>query len=171
MAWQKKINTGDWALLGADNRLICDYDGIIEVSKASSSQVLTEPIEGGELAAFNKVQTPDAVRVTLSLSDDPASQSAALERLKALKAGTGKDYLCKLVTLSDVTDNLALESIGESHSATQNANLLFVELSFIRVKAVQASGSAVTWAPKKATSSNQQNQGRTQSYALKRLTS
>lgn len=171
MSWQEKLNTGNWALLGADNNPICDYDGIIEVNKASSSQVLTEPIEGGELAAFNKVQTPDVVRVTLSLSDDPAAQSAALERLKALKAGTGKQYLCKLVTLSDVTDNLALESIGESHSATQNANLLFVELSFIRVKAVQVTGTTVTWSPKKATSANQQNQGRTQSYALKRLTS
>lgn len=171
MAWQEKIDLGSWALLGADNLPICDYDGIIEVQKASASQVLTEPVEGGELAAFNKVQTPDAVRVTLSLGDDPATQTAALDRLKALKAGTGADYLCKLVTLSDVTDNLALESIGESHSVSQNANLLFVELSFIRVKSVQVSSAQVKWSPKKATSSSQVNQGRTQSYAYKQLTS
>ncbi len=171
MAWQEKIDFGNWALLGADNLPICDYDGIIEVNKASASQVLTEPVEGGELAAYNKVQLPDAVRVTLSLSDDPVTQAAALDRLKTLKKGTGSDYLCKLVTLSDVTDNLALENIGESHSVSQNANLLFVELSFIRIKSVKTSNATVKWSPKKATSSNQVNQGRTQSYALKQLTS
>lgn len=171
MAWQAKIDSGNWALLGADNRPICEYDGIIEVQKASAAQVLTEPVEGGELAAFNKVQSPDSVRVTLSLSDDPTKQAAALDRLKALKQGTGAGYLCKLVTLSDVTDSLALESIGESHSVSQNANLLFVELSFIRVKSVQTSAASVRWNPKRATSANQVNQGRTQSYALKQLTS
>lgn len=169
MARLEKITFGNWALLGADGMRICDYEGILEVIRASSSQVITEPIEGGELAAFNKVQQPDAVRVTLSMGGDPAEQSAALERLKRLKKGTGSDYLCMLVSPADVVDSLALESIGQSHSAQNGATLLVVELSFIRIRAVQTTTAKVQWTPARATSAEPVNAGRTQSYAYKNL--
>lgn len=169
MAKHEKIDFGTWALLNSSNEPICDYEGILEVVKSVSSQVLTEPIEGGELAAYNKVQQPDAVRVTLSLGGDPATQSACLEQIKALKQGTGSEYLCKLVTVSDVTDSLALESFSQSHTAQQNATLLVVELLFVRIRSVSVSTQTVKWSPKKATSADQVNNGRTQSYAYAQL--
>lgn len=171
MATQEKITFGQWALLGSDGRRVCDYDAILEVVKNATSQVLTEPIENGELAAFNKVQQPDDVRVTLSLGNDPAIQAASMATLKALKQGTGSGYLCTLVSLSDVTDSLALDGISESHTAANGATLLIVELSFVRIRAVQVSEGKVSWVPKKATSADQVNQGRVQPSVLKKTLS
>ena len=51
MATQTQNDYGAWGLLGADDQKICDYEGILEVSNSSTSQVLTEPIENGQLAA------------------------------------------------------------------------------------------------------------------------
>lgn len=169
MSQLEKINFGEWALLGADGLAVCDYDSVLEVAKESSSQVLTEPIENGQLAAYNKVQQPDAVRVTLSLGNDPATQAASLAKLKTLKQGTGTAYLCTLVSSADVTDSLALENISQSHTATAGATLLVVELAFVRVRTVLVSSSKVSWAPKKATSADQVNQGKVQSVLHKTI--
>jgi len=152
-----------YALLGADDQPICDYDGILEVTKVQTSQVLTEPIENGELAAFNKTQAPDSVKVSLSLGYDPAKQTVAMGRLKALKQGVGSQYLCKLVSPEDVTESLALETIGTAHTSANGATLLTVELSFIRIRAVQVSVSASRgWTPKNASAAQPVNGGRVQ---------
>lgn len=159
---QKTTGAGSFALLGADDRPICEYEGIIEIIKAQTSQVLSEPIENGELAAFNKVQQPDSVKVTLSLGYDPAAQTAAMGKLKRLKQGTGAAFLCRLVSPSDVIENLALETIGTTHSASHGATLLIVELSFMQVRSVSVSASQATWNPKSASSANPVNSGRVQ---------
>lgn len=91
-------DTNTWAILNAQDRPICEYVGITECSVGEQSQVLTEPLEGGQLAAYNKVQAPDAVTIALAISGDPSVQTAALADLKALKNGVGKDSLCTLVT-------------------------------------------------------------------------
>lgn len=154
--------TSTWALLNARDQRVCDYIGIVECSVGESSQVLTEPIENGELAAYNKVQQPDAVAVSLAISGDPATQTAALAALKSLKQGTGRDYLCKLISPYFLVDNLALETISQSRSVTQNATSLIVELSFVRIRSISTSTSRVAWQPKNASSANCSDGGRVQ---------
>lgn len=159
---QKTPNASSFALLGADDRPICDYEGILEIVKAHTSQVLNEPIENGQLAAFNKVQQPDSVKVTLSLGYDPATQTASMGKLKRLKHGTGTAFLCRLVSPADVVENLALETIGTTHSASRGATLLIVELGFLQVRAVSVSASSAAWTPKSASSAQPVNRGRVQ---------
>lgn len=149
-----------YALLNSAGRKVCDYDGINAVTRALSSEVLTEPLEGGNLAAFNKVQAPDSVAVTLTIGGDSAKQATALASLKALKGAVGAESLCTLVSLADVTDNLAVESLGISHSVESGASLLVVELSLVRIRSVQVSKSE--WKPKKATSADATNRGKVQ---------
>ena len=152
----------EWAVLNASERPICDYIGVMSVAVHKQASVLTEPIEGGELAAYNKVQAPDGAVVTLAISGDPATQTAALADLEALKFGTGRGYLCKLVSPYFVLGNLALESISQSRSASQNATTLVCELSFIAIRSVITGSQAVLWSPKNATSSDPVDSGRVQ---------
>ena len=156
------------ALLGADDQPVCNHEGILEIIRASASQVLTEPSENGNLEAFNKVQAPDAVRVSLSLGWDASRQSAALSRLKRLKQGTGAAYLCKLVSPEDVIENLALETIGTTRSTSGGGSLLVVELSFVRVRAVAVISQQ--WAPKKPGAAKPVSNGRVQPKQTERTT-
>lgn len=155
-----------WAVLDSEDRPICGYVGITACSLAESAQVLTEPLEGGNLAAFNKVQAPDAVSVSLAISGDPAVQGQALNDLRALKAAVGAASLCKLVTPFFVVDNLALETISQSRSVAQNSTSLVVELGFISVRSVSASSTMVAWAPKNPTSSEEVKVGKVQTKTL-----
>lgn len=162
MASLTRADFTSWALLGDDDQPICEYEGILEVTLTSSSQVLTEPIENGQLAAFNKVQQPDQIRVVLSLGADPTTQRASLSRLQQLKSGTGQEFLCKLISPCDVSENLALESIGQTRTSQSGATLLTVELGLIQIRAVQVTTQQIAWSPKNPTASDPVNTGRVQ---------
>ena len=128
--------------------------------------MLTEPLEGGNLAAYNKVQAPDAVSVSLALDGDPSIQTQALNQLRNLKQAIGSSSLCKLVTPYFVVENLALETISQSRSVTQNATSLIVELGFITIRTVQTGNRRVVWSPRNPTSSDEVNGGKVQSQTL-----
>lgn len=155
-----------WAILNAQDRPICEYIGITACSLAEAAQVLTEPLEGGNLAAYNKVQSPDSVTLALAIDGDPAIQSGALDDLRTLKQAIGTGSLCKLVTPYFVVENLALETISQSRSITQNASSLIVELGFITVRVVQTASAQVTWSPRNPTSADALNGGKVQPKTL-----
>lgn len=156
------MDYSSWAILNSSGDPVCAYDGIASCTVTEGSQVLTEPLENGEVAAFNKVRSPDSVQLQLIISQDKTTQEAALSDLRSLKSAVGEESLCTLVTPFFVIDNLALEAIGQSRTSDQNANLLVVDLSFLTVKAVSAGSASVAWSPASATSSNPVNAGRVQ---------
>lgn len=155
-----------WAILNASDRPVCDYVGIVACSLAEAARVLTEPLEGGNLAAYNKVQAPDAVSLSLALDGDPATQTQALNALRSLKQAIGTDSLCKLVTPYFVVENLALETISQSRSVTQNASSLILELGFITIRAVQTGTRKVVWSPQNPTSADEVSGGKVQPKTL-----
>lgn len=152
----------EWALLDADDNPICDYIGITEASIGEQATTLTEPIEGGLLAAYNKVQLPDTVTVSIAISWEKAVQSAALARLTELKQAVGAGALCKLVTPYRVFDSLSLETISQVRSATRNATTLICELSFVRVRSVKTGSQSVAWSPRNPSSADPVDAGRVQ---------
>lgn len=159
MAQQTTRGAGEYALIGADDRPACAYEAVLEVVKGKSAKVLTEPIENGRLAAYNKVQAPDVAKVTLSLGYEPDRQATALAQLTALKEGTS---LVTLVTPDEVLDNLSVEELGTTRRASQGATLLTVEVSMIRVLAVRVVSQQAQWSPKNAGAAKPVNQGRVQ---------
>lgn len=162
MSLKVRSQFSQWEIIKSNGLPICEHDGIFSVSVAQNSQILTEPIEGGELAAYNKVQAPDGVSITLILDTDTDTQAIALRDLLALKKATGSNSLCRLITPYEIVENLALESISKTRSATENATLLLVELQFVQVLIVNTATRGATWAPKKASSANSTNRGKVQ---------
>ncbi|MDY3115986.1 MAG: hypothetical protein SOR95_08435 [Sutterella sp.] len=157
-----------WALLNSQDELLCEYDGIVEATFSSSSQVLSEPIEGGELAAYNKTKSPDQVSVQLVVGPDQAKQLRVIADLSVYLNGVGTKYLCKLVSPNSVVENLALESVGRTHSVKSGASLLLVDLDFRTVNVVNVTkGKVKQWKGKRATSSAPVDKGKQQSAAKK----
>ena len=160
---ESKNDFSNWALLNAKDVLICEYDGITQVEVSSSSQVLSEPIEGGELAAFNKTRSPDRISVQLIVGSDTAKQLRVLADLSVYQNGVGKQYLCKLLMPNGVIENLALESIGRTHTVGNGATLLLVDLDFVTVNIVQtAKVKDKQWSGKRSTSANPVDKGKMQ---------
>lgn len=164
-----KKDFSKWLLLNSSSQAICDHDGIVDVSISEKSQVLTEPIENGQLAAFNKTQSPTAISVSIAIKGDGARQTASLAQLQSLKTATGDAALCSLITPSGDFTRLALETIGYARSASQNASLLVVQLSFVTIRAIAATSGTVKWAPKSASSANESEKGRVQPSTLSKF--
>lgn len=156
------IDFSTWEILNASNRPICDYEGIVGCNVVEASQVLTEPLENGLLAAYNRVTAPDAVSITLAISGDPSVQAQALDDLRQLKRAIGSNALCTLVTPYLVINNLALETISQSRSSSINATLLLCELGFTSVRVVQTGTAKVEWSPRNPTSADGVNSGKVQ---------
>lgn len=157
-----KTDYSNWLLLNFAQSPICDHDGILKVSISERSQVLTEPVEGGLLASYNKTQMPTAINVDIAVKGDTSRQTAALADLRALKNAVGTNALCTLITPSATFDRLALEEIGQSRSASDGAALLIVSLSFITVRVASATSGRVAWSPKNAGSADNVGRGRVQ---------
>lgn len=157
-----------WVLWNSNSQPICDHDGIIDVSISEKAQVLTEPIENGQLAAFNKVQSPTSISVSIAISGDMARQNASLAQLQSIKSATGDESLCSLLTPSGDYSNLALETIGYSRSSSENATMLVVSLSFITVRVATSQADSIAWTPKSASSADNKEKGRVQPSLLQK---
>lgn len=151
-----------------DGYPICLYDGIIDVSIEERAEVLTEPIEGGQLAAFNKAKQPTRINATLAIEGSETRQRLSLQELQRLKAQTGNGSLCYVISPSGNYSNLALESVSYSRSVSQNATLLVVSVSFVEIRTASTTGASVKWSPKSATSADNVDKGRMQS-SLKKI--
>lgn len=146
-----------WALLNSAGDPLCDYEGILSVSVTESSQVLSEPLENGKFASYNKVQAPNIVSVQLAIGSDPARQVTAMEVLADFKAGT---ETASLYTPAKRYENLALTEIGQSRSQSDGATLLIVDLQFQEVRSALVATTEVQWSPKSASSADPVDKGR-----------
>lgn len=151
-----------YALYRSDGQPICNYDGIIDVTIDEKAEVLTEPIEGGQLAAFNKAQQPTRINVTLAVEGNEERQHKAFQDLQRLKAQTGNGSLCSLIAPTGSYSNLALETVSYSRSASEHATLLVLSVSFLEIRTAITTGASVKWSPKSASSSDNVDKGRVQ---------
>lgn len=93
------------------------------------------PVEGGELASYNKVQLPANPVVTLVLSGSEDDRTRFLEAL---------EYACistdgySVVTPEYVYANYSVERFTYSRKSNQGATLLIVEVSLKEIRQVSA---------------------------------
>ena len=152
-----KQNKIQWAVFDSRYKKFCEYSTIEGVDVNSDSDIHTEPIENGKLAAFNKVIKPRECQVTLLFDGDYSNQNQALARLESARAGT---ETFTVITPSQVFKNMALRTFNYSRSQSGGVNLLAAECQFSEVLSVnQRKGNYV---PRNPTSANETNTGKTQ---------
>ena len=152
-------NSEQWAVVDANFKKICEYSTIEGIDGNSDSDVPSEPIENGKLAAFNKVVKPRDVQVTLLFDGDYSNQSLALAKLESARAGTSTFIV---ITPSQVFKNMALRTFNYSRSQSGGVNLLAVECQFVEIISINQNKSK--YVPRKATSANETKTGATQPH-------
>ena len=152
-----KQDNSAWLLLDSRNQPVCEYEGILSVQVTESADVLSEPLENGQFASYNKVQSPNSINVQLVIGSNPATQKAALTTLTALKKGTD---LAALYTPSKIYPNLALVEISQSRSQSEGASLLVVDLTFQEIRSAFVGSQTVQWQPKDPGAGNEVDGGR-----------
>jgi hypothetical protein len=133
----------DWGLFPEDGGASLTFTSVMDVDVRSSGKVLTEPVEKDGFAAYNKVEEPKEIRVTLGTQGTAGEMAATLEGLETLKRDTVK---VTLSTPSATYDSLTLEGYNYTRTADSGAYVLFAECQLKEVREVESNVSTTATA-------------------------
>lgn len=148
-----------WAVVGNDLLPFIPYVSIAAVDADQSSRIPTEPIEKGQLAAFNIVREPERVNVEFLFNGDYAVQVLTLAMLDKRMNSTDT---CAIFTPAKIWRNMALEHYDFSRTQTSNASMLSVHASFVEIITVNLNQQKIAYSPKRETSVAKVNTGQAQ---------
>jgi len=146
-----------WAVLDSKYQRFCNYTSIGGDDISAETDVPTEPIENGKLAAYNKIIKPFQVKVTLLFDGAYSNQEQALAQIEAARQGTA---LFIVVTPSQVFKNCSLVNYDYTRSQSGGAHLLAVDCSFSEILSVNQNKGR--YVPKNPTSANKVAEGKKQ---------
>jgi hypothetical protein len=150
-----------WAVLDSKYQRFCNYTSIEGDDISAETDVPTEPIENGKLAAYNKIIKPFQVKVTLLFDGAYSNQEQALAQIEAARQGTA---LFIVVTPSQVFKNCSLVNYDYTRSQSGGAHLLAVDCSFSEILSVNQNKGR--YVPKNPTSANKVAEGKKQSASV-----
>ena len=120
-----------WAVVGNNLLPFIPYVSIAAVDADQSSRIPTEPIEKGQLAAYNIVREPERVNVEFLFNGSYAVQVLALAMLDRRMNSTAS---CTIFSPAKIWRNMALEHYDFSRTQTSNACMLSIHASFVESK-------------------------------------
>ncbi len=97
-----------WGVFDVDGNSIADYDSFASMSYRDDARISDYPVEQGSFAAYNKVDNPFSVRVTLSCGGDADRRNAFQNSLRRARRSLdlytvlcedGEFESCNLVSL------------------------------------------------------------------------
>lgn len=142
----EKSSTSEWTLITADGSVAIPFDVFLSMDFATENGTVSAPIEMGSFATYNKKVSPSRLDLQLAIMGDPAVLQSSLDRLNELAAGT---ELVNIVSPEMEYKNYNLEKVSFSRSADEGVNIIYVDLSLIEVREVQAQYSSTRLARKR----------------------
>lgn len=135
------MNTTDaWAIVNEDGISIADFGSIISVEVQHGGEVVSEPIERGSFATYNKTQEPLTVYATAARDGTSEELQAVLDSLCDVKASTA---LYRVITPEQEYTSLSLESYDYKRAREEGANVLIIEMRWVEVKEVETNYTTV----------------------------
>ena len=122
-----------WSIVDPeDGSTVLQPDSMVAVEIKETSKISTYPLEGGGFAAYNKIDVPFQLRVTMSCGGQgEMTREDFLSTLGDMKAGVD---LYTIVTAYDTYENANLIEYSVHHSATNGATLVVAECMFEEVR-------------------------------------
>ena len=134
-----------WMLTDAKTgKNIVEFTSFIDADIKAESKVVTGPIEQGSFASYNKVENPNQIKVTLGISGDTAQLQNAINQLEKYAGST--DLVC-LVTPTAEYEDMNLERFDYQLKRETGRGALYVSLSLVEIRQVQAAYTNVKLAP------------------------
>lgn len=149
---------GTWNIYNADGETAVPFDTFFSVSFSNESKITTHPTEPNGFFAYNKVQSPGRVEVTLGLTGNTISRSGVITALDELIKSTD---LVSIVTPEKTFVDYSLESFDYSRESGNGIDRLVVKLSLMEIVQVSPEYTNETIpAPKQAADSKTVNAGK-----------
>ena len=152
-----------WTVVGNNLLPFVPYTSIGAIDADQSSRIPTEPIEKGQLAAYNIVREPERVNVEFYFNGTYAVQVLALAMLDKKINST---ETCTIFSPAKIWRNMALEHYDFSRTQTTGASMLVVRASFVEIVSVNLNQQKTAYSPKRSTSVNKVNTGQTQTSSF-----
>lgn len=140
LLWSALTKGPVWGVYDESNNPIALADSVVDFGYRNESKISTFPQQAGAFAAYNKVANPFEVTVQLAKGGSASERSDFLD---ALEAAAKSLDLYHVVTPERTYLSVNLERQGIRRTRTEGATLIVVELSFIEIRQVLGSYSAV----------------------------
>ena len=149
---------GNWSLYKSDGSQAVPFDTFFSLDVASDGKVTTYPTEPNGFFAYNKVQSPNIVNLTLGLTGGSADRRSVIESLEEL---AGSTELLSVVTPEKTFTNYSLESFDYTRTIADGTDRLKVNLRLVEIRQVSAeySNEAIP-SPKNASDSKTVGSGK-----------
>ena len=134
-----------WGVFDQSGNLVLNPDSFLSFDFRNDARVSDYPQEQGAFASYNKVQTPNNVRIRMAIGADQETRTAFLLKCDAMLKSTD---LFTVVTPEINYTSLTVENVAYRRETRNGATMITVELWFkkVRISAVAqfSSASAVT---------------------------
>lgn len=134
------MTTDTWAIVNDDSVGIADFGSIISVEVQHGGQVVSEPVERGSFATYNKTNEPIGIYAVAAKSGTSDELQAVLDALSEVKASTA---LYRIITPEQEYTSLSLESYNYKRVREDGANVLIIEMLWVEVKEVETNYTTV----------------------------
>ena len=149
---------GDWSLYKSDGSQAVPFDTFFSLDVASDGKVTTYPTEPNGFFAYNKVQSPNIINVTLGLTGGTTERRSVIEALEELVESTEK---LSVVTPEKTFTDYSLESFDYTRAIGDGTDRLKVNLRLVEVREVSSEYSnEVIKSPKNATDNKTVSSGK-----------
>ena len=149
-----------WTITTEDGAEAIDFTSFIDIDVQDEGQALTYPVEEGGFANYNKVMSPNVIRVTISKQGQNPEFESIIKKLEEYQTQPIKLFI---TTPSYFYGPVTLETYSNTRKQDSGAGQLTVECTFVEVREVKTQvTTTVVTRPKNATSSNKNNNGKTQ---------
>ena len=130
-----------WLLADTSGKSLITFTSFIDADIRLGGRVVSEAVESGSFASYNKLKEPADISVTLAVSGTSDELQTALNTLIKLKEGTD---LFSLVTPEYEYKNLTLESLNFKRSVDEGVDVIYFTLSLLEVEEVTSAYSTTS---------------------------
>jgi hypothetical protein len=123
----------EYILKDEDGNEVTFYS-MLEMSFTGNSSVVSEPIEKGSFATYNKVIDPLEATARLALTGEPSEIQNALDGLEELKKGEKK---LEFITPFETYENFMLESYDYRRDGNSGQDVLQVDIRLKEVREIE----------------------------------
>lgn len=120
-----------WGIFDTDFYPLCDWDNIIAVDFLKEAKVCTYPLQGGAFEAYNKVQSPFDVRVTLSKGGDASGRTAFMQTLQTAASALTR---YQVITPEITYENLTVQHVDYRRESRAGASLITADVWLIEIR-------------------------------------
>lgn len=130
----KDWSESSWALVDDNDAPVIEFRSFIDADITIGGKVVSEAIEQGSFASYNKTKMPVDIMVTLAIDGTPSEISQTLGKLRALQT---EPTLFRLMTPEAEFKSLTLESYDYKRDRESGLNIVYISLHLVEVVQVE----------------------------------